>query len=171
MVKDCVKVVCITAVGGITAILIYPLLHEVGHAAAAAFFGGAVKEIHVFPEAYVVCDMSDAGIFGKIAVGLGGMLLPFFLSAVAGPKKFWGWYVCFITRGVCMLSFGISSVAVMMFHFGREMENEDIVQVLRSEPALVWFCFVGALVLLACDMILVVRSHPIRQFSDYFEVA
>ncbi len=125
--KDYLKLIPITIVGGITALLFYPFFHEIGHTIASLVFGGEVKEIHVFPTAYVVCDIRNTKEFGKIMIGLSGMLFPFLISILMQPKKFWSWFACFIFRGVCILSFVISLIAIVMFRFGQEIENEDIV--------------------------------------------
>lgn len=159
-----------TVVGLFIAILIYPTLHEIGHILATLLFGGGVKRLHVFPTAYVVCSMSNTRIFDKIVIGLSGMLLPFLLSSLVQPKKFWSWYICFITRGVCILSFAISLAAVVMFHLDCEIENEDITQVLKTEPAYGGIYFAFLMILLVADIILVVRSRPINQCLRYFEL-
>ncbi len=94
--KDYLKLISITIVGGITALLLYPFFHEIGHTIASLIFGGEVKEIHVFPMAYVVCDVRNTKELGKIMIGLSGMLFPFFISILMQPKKFWSWFACFI---------------------------------------------------------------------------
>lgn len=168
--KDVLKVFGLVFVGLFIAIFIYPTLHEFGHMLATFVLGGSVKEFHVFPMAYVVCDMSHTRVLSKIIIGLSGMLLPFLLSSIVQPKKFWGWYICFITRGVCILSFVISLAAIVLFHLEREIENEDIIQVLKMEPAYGGIYFAFLMLLLVADIILVVRSRPINQCLRYFEL-
>ena len=78
--KDYLKLIPITVVGLITALVLYPFFHEIGHTIATLFFGGEVKEIHVFPAAYVVCEISKIKEYGEIMIGLSGMLFPFLIS-------------------------------------------------------------------------------------------
>ncbi len=168
--KDYLKVFAIAVVGGIIAIVIYPFFHETGHMIATLVFGGNVKEFHVFPTAYVVCDINKASIFGRIMIGVSGMLFPFLLSSLAQPKSFWGWYMCFITRGICVLSFAISLYAIAAFRLGSEIPNEDIVQVLKMDHKnnVLYFCVF--LLLMSSEFILIARSHPIRQCKNYFNI-
>lgn len=168
--KDYLKLIPITIVGGITALLLYPFFHEIGHTIASLIFGGEVKEIHVFPMAYVVCNVRNTKEFGKIMIGLSGMLFPFLISISMQPKKFWSWFTCFIFRGVCILSFLISLVAIVMFRFGQEIENEDIVQVMRIAPMYGWIYFVVMLALLGIDLVMIVKSRPLQQIIRYFKL-
>ncbi len=168
--KDYLKLIPITIVGGITALVLYPFFHEIGHTIASLIFGGEVKEIHVFPTAYVVCDIRNTKEFGKIMIGLSGILFPFLISIFMQPKRFWSWFAFFIFRGVCVLSFGISLIAIVMFCFGQEIENEDIVQVMKIAPMHGWIYFVVMLVLLGIDLVMIVRSHPFQQIIRYFNL-
>lgn len=170
MMKDFLKLFLIAVVGGLTAIILYPIIHEIGHGVSAIIFGVEVKELHIFPNAYVICDVSRTKEFGKIMIGLSGILLPFILSAFVQPKKFWGWYTCFILRGVCILSFGFSLIAIALFNFGREIENEDIVQVLKIEPMYAWIYALAFIVLMLIDLFLVAKSQPIQKCIRYFDL-
>lgn len=168
--KDFIKLIYVAAVGGVTAILLYPLIHEAGHALSAILFGADIKELRIFPNAYVICDVSNARKFGKIVIGLSGVLLPFLLTVFVQPKRFWGWFTCFIVRGVCILSFGISFFAIVLFNLGREIENEDIVQVLKIEPMFGWLYALVFVGLMSIDIYLVVKSRPIQKCIKYFDL-
>lgn len=168
--KDWIKVILITIVGLFIAIFVYPALHEIGHILSAAFCGGEIRELHIFPSAYVVCDTVNMGDIGKIVVGLSGMFLPFLLTSIVQPKKFWTWYACFILRGICMLSFLISLAAIVMFRLEKAIPNEDITQVLQTRPVYGWVYFIGLFILLVFELYLIVKSRPIKQFFEYFEL-
>lgn len=168
--KDWIKVIFIMVVGLLIAVFVYPALHELGHMLSAAVCGGEIRELHIFPSAYVVCDTVNMGDVDKIIVGLSGMLLPFLLTSMMQPKKFWSWYSCFILRGVCILSFLISLTAVVMFRFEREIPNEDMTQVLQVQPIYGNAYFIGLIILLLLELYLVVKSRPIKQCFEYFEI-
>lgn len=168
--KDWIKVIFIMIFGLFIAVFVYPTLHELGHMLSAVVCGGEIRELHIFPSAYVVCNTVNIGDVGKIVVGLSGMMLPFLLTSMMQPKKFWSWYACFILRGVCILSFLISLAAVVMFHFEREIPNEDMTQVLQVRPIYGSAYFIGLIILLLLELYLVVKSRPIKQCYEYFEL-
>ena len=161
--KDFWKVISVTLAGCGIVMGVYPLLHESGHALVALAFGGKIESLHVFPAAYVVCNASGVSGWGRVAIGLGGMLLPFVLSAAVQPKSFWGWYVCLVIRGISALSFLLSSAAMVLFYCGKEMPSEDIVQVLKLAPECGPLYFAGFAALFAWGMVRIVASHPLRQ--------
>lgn len=168
--KDWIKVIFIMVVGILIVVFVYPALHELGHMMSAVVCGGEIRELHIFPSAYVVCNTVDMGDAGKIGVGLSGMMLPFLLTLMMQPKKFWPWYACFILRGVCILSFLISLAAVVMFRLEREIPNEDMTQVLQVQPIYGNAYFIGLIILLLLELYLVVKSRPIKQCLKYFEL-
>lgn len=168
--KDAMKIAAITIVGLIIAVIVYPFLHEGGHSLAAVIVGAKVEEFNLYPLPNVLCSVQSVGTMGLVVIGISGMLLPFLLTAIIQPRRFWSWYVCFTTRGICLLSFAIALYAVAVFQTDLKMVNEDITQVMQLAPDYKGLYVVILLGLMAWDILLVVKSHPIRQCMKFFDL-
>ena len=80
--KDAVKLFGILFFGLLTAVIIYPFLHESGHLIAAVLLGAEVLEFNLFPLPNVLCDMTHMRDISIIIVGLNGLFFPISFSAV-----------------------------------------------------------------------------------------
>ena len=79
--KDAVKLFGILFFGLLTAVIIYPFLHESGHLIAAVLLGAEVLEFNLFPLPNILCNMANMSIVEKIIIGLNGLFLPIFFYA------------------------------------------------------------------------------------------
>lgn len=168
--KDAMKIAAITVVGLIIAVIVYPFLHEGGHSLAAVIVGAKVEEFNLYPLPNVLCNVQSVGTVGLVVIGIGGMLFPFLLTSIIQPKRFWSWFICFTTRGICLLSFAIALFAVAVFQTDLKVVNEDITQVMQIAPNYRALYVVMLLGLIAWDILLVVKSHPIRRCMEFFDL-
>lgn len=166
--KDAIKIAAITIVGLIVAVIVYPLLHEGGHSLAAVIVGAKVEEFNLYPLPNILCSVQSVGTMGLVVIGISGLLLPFLLTVVIQPKRFWGWYICFTTRGICLLSFAVALFAIAVFQTERQMVNEDITLVMELAPEHKGIYAAILLGLAGWDILLVVRSHPVRRCMEFF---
>lgn len=135
--KDTVKLFGILFFGLLTAVIIYPFLHESGHSIAAVLLGAEVLEFNLFPLPNILCNMANMGIVEKIIIGLSGLFLPIFFSAVMLKmfgNSFWNRYISFVLNGISLLASIISATAVIFFYLGNPIENEDVTQILYISP-------------------------------------
>ncbi len=168
--KDAIKIAAITIVGLIIAVIVYPVLHEGGHSLAAVIVGAKIEEFNLYPLPNVLCSVQSVGTMELVVIGISGMLFPFLLTAIIQPKKFWSWYICFTTRGICLLSFVIALFAVAVFQTDLKMVNEDITQVMQLAPDYKGLYAAILLGLVVWDILLVVKSHPIRRCMEFFNL-
>lgn len=168
--KDAMKIAAITVVGLIIAVIVYPFLHEGGHSLAAVIVGAKVEEFNLYPLPNVLCNVQSVGTVGLFVIGIGGMLFPFLLTSIIQPKRFWSWFICFTTRGICLLSFAIALFAAAVFQTDLKVVNEDITQVMQIAPNYRALYVVMLLGLIAWDILLVVKSHPIRRCMEFFDL-
>ena len=168
--KDLRKAIGLLFIGLLTAVVVYPFLHELGHALAAVIFKSGVCDFRLFPLPSVACEMDIANQFTFAAVGFGGMLLPYLLS-VAFPKRcFWLWYLWVVVSGICLLSFAISIVGVVQYKIGTPVANEDITQIMaRSEEHYVLYLAI-LIVLSVIRIAQIIHSAPIRRCLEEFNV-
>lgn len=166
--KDAAKLLGLLAVGLFTAVLLYPFLHELGHAAAAVSAGAKVAEFHLLPLPNVLCDMRGVHTAGKAWIGAGGIALPIVIAALPCPKGFWTWYIRLLLKGISLLAVLISAVSAVLFLYGRPVANEDITQVLQLLPQARYVAFP---ILAAAAALLVFgirRMHPLQTVFRFF---
>lgn len=168
--KDAIKLSGILVIGLLTAIIIYPVLHESGHSVAAILFGADVVEFNLFPLPNVLCNMGSVNKIGIVITGIGGMIMPLFISVVIPVKRFWLWYTALILKGISLFSLIISTVAIILYQLGTPMINEDITQVLN-----IWndgwiACLIISVLLSALIVISIIRRKPLQRLFKYFEI-
>ncbi len=168
--KDLIKILGIFFFGLLTAIIIYPMLHECGHSLIAVSVGAKVVDFTLFPLPSIMCDMFGVSNFKIALIGLGGIFIPYLISFVLRPKSFWIWYTNLIVRGISLLAIIISIVSILLWQNGISVQNEDIVQILNTLndgaiPFLIVF-----LLMLIYGISKIILSRPIKKISEYFNI-
>ncbi len=168
--KDILKYAGLFFVGLFVAIIIYPFLHEAGHSMMAILVGAKVMDFNLLPLPYITCEMSSLNAISIILIGLAGMFVPALISIIVRPEPFWLWYCNLVIKFICLLSFAISFVAIVLYLFGVTIKNEDIIQVID-----IWDNGVFVLIItMVLSMIGIVRSimiqRPLLKIMNYFKV-
>ncbi len=168
--KEFLKMVGLIIVGLLTAVIIYPVLHEGGHSLNAVLVGATVTDFTLFPLPCALCDVIGVSIPGRVFIGFGGVMLPIVVSVLANSKNFWIWYVGTIIKLISVLALGIASYACIQFKFGTPIINEDATQILEMWPDGWVALFVVCLVTIGYILLNVIKQRPIRRCCEYFEV-
>lgn len=172
--KDAIKLLSILFFGLLTAIIIYPFLHELGHSIAAILSGAKILEFNLFPSPNVLCNIGSASKFGRIFIGLGGMMVPILfsvmISILLSKKSFWIWYSTFVLDGISLLSTVISIVAIILFYLGKEIINEDVIQILQMYPNSIMLVLTFILFLTIVLIVKIRLDQPIDKFLAYFGI-
>lgn len=169
-IKDLRKAIWLLFIGLLTAVVIYPFLHELGHTLAAIIFKNRVCNFRLFPLPSVTCEMDSTDKFAFSVVGFGGMFFPYLLSVVFPKKHFWLWYLWVVISGICLLSFMISIVGIVRYKLGTPIANEDITQIMtRSEEYYVLFLVI-LIFLSAIRIAQIIHSAPIRRCLKEFNI-
>lgn len=168
--KDVFKCAALVMLGLITAVFLYPILHETGHSLAMVLCGAEVEEITLFPLPSVLCKMSNLKTSAMIIIGFGGMALPYLLTGFPAPKNFWIWYIWLLIKGITLLSFAISVIAIDMYFNGNPMINEDMTQIVKYAPE---YSVVYTLILTIMGAGIIwqiVRSKPVKRCMKQFDL-
>lgn len=168
--RDTLKISGILFAGVFTAAFLYPFLHETGHSLAAFAVGAEVKEFNLYPLPSVLCNIGTLDNYEIVLIGLGGTLLPFISVAFVQPKEFWISYIIFVLRGICLLSFLISFIAIILFYNGGEIAD-DMTQILQIDSSNGLLYASVLIVLFILTSILIAKSHPLRKCYKYFEIS
>lgn len=122
----------------LTAIVIYPLLHESGHAIIALLTGTEILDFQVLPLPLVMCKATDTEGITGVFIGMGGVVFPYILSIRFRPKQFWCWYINWMLKSVSVFAIFISTVVVILYSGGFLLKNEDVVKTLELFPNGKW---------------------------------
>lgn len=166
--KDTIKAIGLFIVGLTVAVVVYPLMHELAHSIVAIAVGARVIEINILPIPSVLCDVGSVGSTDMVAIGMSGMLLPYFLSVVFKPKNFWLWYANYIVKGISALAFVISTISTVCFLVGNPLPNDDTTQTLMTWSDGKWICLVISFSLVIFATVRLIREKPLVHCMRYF---
>ena len=152
-------------VGLIVTLVVYPILHELGHSIVAILFGAEVLEFNIFPYPNILCNIKSVNSMGIVTISIGGGVFPI-LFVVRSPKQFIGWYTCFTIRWICVLSYLISIVSVISFQLGMPVQNEDITHALIEKPQYAFAYLMFYLILMFVSVLLIVKSNPMKHLVE-----
>ncbi len=168
--KDALKLLGLFVTGIFTAVIIYPLLHELGHCFVAVSVGAEVVDFNILPLPSVLCNVFNVKKGGIAAIGLGGILFPYLISFALRPKTFLGWYSNSVVRLVSLLALTISLVSIILWLGGTTLVNDDIIQVLNrlKKGSAVFFSLF--LTLLIFGIFKIATDKPLRKLLRYFKL-
>lgn len=167
--KDIFKCMGLIIVGLLTAVIIYPFLHEVGHLLTALLVGAKITDFNILPTPFVKCEVTRVSDFGKILIGLGGMSVPFSISILFKSKSFWLWYINLIVKGISVYAILLSAIAVFLYMNGVVWKGEDIVQVLQISSKENYWLLAFAL-MTVWGFFIMIKEKPILKCCEYLEV-
>lgn len=171
MTRDLIKCVKVLFIALLTIFLVFPLIHETGHAFFTILAGGEIKNINIFPVPCVLCSVTDLSDWEIAFIGGGGMILAFIFSAILKFRRnFYLWFFCFFFRFMSFLSLGISFVSALLWGFGIYTEKEDAVIMLDFWREGYIFILLSIGVLLLFTVLMLKRDHLIQRVSDFFEL-
>lgn len=170
MRKDVLRAGYLLSCGLFIAVIVYPFLHELGHSFAAVLFGAKVIEFHLLPIPNILCNSTGLSTFLLSMIGFSGMMLPFAISMLIHPKNYYLWYGGFVLKGISLLSFMISIVAVILFLCGSPIVNEDVTQIMNFNALSLWQVLIGVMIPAIICIIAIIKDHPVNRTFEFFNV-
>ena len=166
--KSIIKYSPLYIIGLLVSIVIYPIMHEFGHLITALLANVRIVDINIFPLSYISCDMENATDLSVVAVGMGGMLMPFFISCVVKTNFFWLWYANIIIQFISLFSFVMSGVSALLFVFDIKVANDDVAQILNLLPNHQWIIIALLLLLTILIIVKIIRSKFAIRLLEYY---
>ncbi len=166
--KEFLKMIALIIVGLITAIIIYPFLHEIGHSLVALLVGARIVDFNILPIPFVKCEASNVDITGQTLIGVAGIVFPFVLSMMLKSKWFWGWYISLILKGISVYSVILSIIATVLHINGNSWQNEDVVQVLHLFPSGTWLLLAVFCIMATYGLMRLFKERVFSRCIDYF---
>lgn len=161
------KSIGLLIIGLLTAIIIYPMLHELGHSVMALMVGATILEIELFPFPYVLCSMDKADTIGQVMTGIGGLFLPLIISQIKVCSNFWLWYTRLILNGISVLAFIISTISTILFINGNPLPNDDTAQILQLWPNGIWIILLLSVVMGITVSVSIVKEKPLKNCIEF----
>lgn len=168
--KDLLRTLLLIVVGLVAAIAVYPVLHEMGHTLAALITGSNVIEVQMWPLPSTLCKIDTDNLLQIIVLGFGGIMLPFAVTILRPPKRFLTWYLWFVIKGICILSFTISLWAIVFYQTELEIVTDDLTRVMEYAPEHKLLYLSVLVVLILISVVQAVQSRPIKRCMNYFNV-
>lgn len=100
----------------------------------------------------------------------GGIVIPFVISIFIKVKKFWAWYALFLVKGISLYAVVLSLITAILHTYGINMDNEDIVQILKIFPNGVWIVVVVLGLMTLCSIIAMKKEKPFLRCLNYFDI-
>lgn len=172
--KDFLKVIFTMIIGLTIAIVIYPLIHELGHFTACKIVGAEVSKFNLFP-AYVNCNISNISKQGVIIIGICGNLIPtivcMLITVLVKPNNIYTWYAKTHLAFTCCLSWVLSLVNIIAIIQGYGdldiVKTEDIAQIVIKYPDIKNICIVLCVVLIVISATCMINKKSVKQLKDY----
>ena len=168
--KFFLKISCLFIIGIITAVIVYPILHELSHSIMCIFWGAEIIEINMLPYPSVLCNVSDVDTIGTIVIGMSGMLLPYIFVNIIKVKFFWIWYATYIVKVISALAFVISNISSFCFLVGKPWPNDDTTQILMMWGDNKWIFLVILIILSIVAVFGLVSEKPLKKCFENFDM-
>lgn len=166
--KVMLKSIGLLMTGLFVAVIIYPLLHELGHSIMAVLVGASVLELKLFPIPYVLCSTDGMDMVGQVIIGTGGIILPLIISQIKVCSNFWLWYAQLLLKGISVLAFIISAISTILFMKGSPLQNDDTTQILQIWPNGIWIILLLSVVMSVIISVSIVKEKPLIKCTDFY---
>lgn len=153
--------------GLLTAVIIYPLLHELGHSVMAIMVGASVLEMELLPIPYVLCSTDGTDIIGQVIIGTGGIIMPLIISQIKVCSNFWLWYTRLLLKGISVLAFIISTISTILYINGNPLPNDDTTQILQLWPNGIWIILLLSVVMGITVSVSIVKEKPLKNCIEF----
>lgn len=154
----------------ISSLLLYPIIHELGHVLTAILLKVKIIELRIFPSAYIICELDGQNERDCAIIAMGGLFFPFVILAFNKCQSFLCWYIITLIKLFYVISLMISNISIVIFYSTNLMIDYDI------EPILIYFKEYSAVLLVVmCFMAIVmtlsiIKSKPKSKIEKYFDL-
>jgi len=161
-----IRFLLLIPVSFLTLFVLYPILHEAGHAILTWILGGRVSGFSLLPNPHIESGLPYDKPGSVAAVSLGGIALPILVSL---PFLRWRGYKGYVVVLVLLIS-GISSVIelciVFQYTMGDVVPEDDIVLFLTSSGVRPIWAILYTLCAGFVSTALLIRMKPLELIAE-----
>lgn len=106
--------------------LLYPFLHEIGHALTGGLLGGEVVSITVYPSFCTQCDIRPDQLACYILTAISGILFPLACSCALPSRRSWSFLTALSLRVMALSSAVGEMIGVTRCILGSVRERSDL---------------------------------------------
>lgn len=128
--KEKINILFLVVIALFVCIVVYPIVHELGHVIIAKLLGIEVVGVSIFPYS-ILCSSKELSDSKEIAIALGGLALPIVICLFEITEKFFSWYMLFIFHAVTELSILIEIIIIYLNRKGIVYKNDDMTIILE----------------------------------------
>lgn len=142
--------------------ILYPLLHEFGHALSVWLWGGEVVRITIYPAICTECIIPSENLLSIVMTGFSGILFPMFLSMLIPSRWLISSVISLALRLMVLIDTVSELLATAHTILGSPSETSDLsVAILKSnfDPH---FILVMVSVLAILGLISVLLTQPVQ---------
>lgn len=146
--------------------LLYPFLHELGHALVGWLLGGEVIRITIYPSFYTECLIRPDQLGCYIMTAMAGILFPLLISALIGSGHIGTFLTAFCLR-VMSAGYALDElVSVSQWIMGSRTEISDLSVLIRETQVDPYAVLILAGFLLILSLIALAAMAPITRVME-----
>lgn len=161
-----VKSVLLVNVSVLTSLIIYPVLHEVGHLVGALILHYDIKEISIGSTLYITFTTDDNAL-KAIFLAFSGMIFPFLLSWLIPGKYICLWIIKIAIIVTSMVVVLLSVIFVFLYSLGVTITNNDLISVVQLSPNLTCYSIVLSVLIEIMFIYVLKYQRPFERLYDY----
>lgn len=160
--KRLLRFLLLIPISAFTLFILYPLVHECGHALATLALGGRIGSFSFFPIPHVESGIPNDNMTIVAIVSLSGLLLPLLTSLPFIHLRGYIGYTVLLMLLISLIANIMEVIVVIQYNVGIVVNGDDIVLFLQASGlSSTWaFLYTGALCI--WSLIAIVFMNPIE---------
>lgn len=150
----------------VTVYFLYPLFHELGHAAATLLLGDRIAAFSLFPTPHVESAIINHHPGHVAVISLSGMLMPVLLTIPFRRARGYGGYTVLLLRMISVIACAVEFCIALQYRAGDVMFGDDIVLFLSTPGVSPWWAYGYTLSLAVLSFIAMLRMDPLTLIED-----
>lgn len=148
-------------------VVIYPILHELGHCIFALSCSVEIMGISLYPPS-VLCNFKNTDILKIMLVGIGGITFPAVLSIIIFTDKILIWYSNLVIKIISIYELIVSILSIPLYDFDFAKINIDANIILNYSNESGSILLILCSFLAFCLLLSIILSNPVSKMTLYF---
>lgn len=160
--KRLLRFLLLIPISAFTLFILYPLIHECGHALATLALGGRIGSFSFFPIPHVESGIPNDNMTIVAIVSLSGLIFPLLTSLPFIHVRGYIGYTILLMLLISLIANIVEIIVVIQYNVGIVVNGDDIVLFLQSSGLSSAWAFLYTGVLCIWSLIAIVCMDPIK---------